>query len=321
MSDTVTAIVPAVRTALSFDEVVRLGSFIAKSGLFGMRTPEQAIALMMIAHAEGSHPALAARDYDIINGKPTKKAEAMLRDFLNAGGKVKWHSLSDDIADATFSHPQGGEARIAWDMARAQKAQLKGKDMYARYPRQMLRSRCVAEGVRTIWPSATGGMYVPEEAVHIEPEQTPPPPPPDAPTGDADPLVGPKGGLKLKALLELLRAVATEDELHNIRARGVVHMTLNSERTPSLVKQNIIDAFKQAHDRLVPAVDEEPVPEWVNNKLAELIAEVQTMDLVRLNGLPTDAQWRARVREAVEIPPDEDELNDAITARKAELRS
>src|SRR5262252_1839123 len=316
MSDEVTAIVPATRTALSFDEIVRLGSFIAKSGLFGMRTPEQAIALMMIAHAEGRHPALAARDYDIIQGRPTKKAEAMLRDFLDAGGKVKWHALTDEIADATFSHSQGGEARISWDMARAQKASLKGKDMYSKFPRQMLRSRCVSEGVRTIWPTATGGMYVPEEAVHIEAQpEPPPPPPPDEPTADTDPLIGPKGGLKLKALLDLLKAAATLDEVHDIRARGVVHMTLESERTPMLVKQNILDAFKEAHDRLTPPAADVEYP------MAELIAEVQTMDLVRLNALPTDAQWRARVREAVVIPPDEDELNDAIAARKAELRS
>jgi hypothetical protein len=35
--------------------------------------------------------------------------------------------------------------------------------MYKKYPRQMLRSRCVSEGVRTVYPAATSGMYVPEE--------------------------------------------------------------------------------------------------------------------------------------------------------------
>jgi hypothetical protein len=37
-------------------------------------------------------------------------------------------------------------------MARAQKAQLGGKDMWKKYPRQMLRSRVVSEGVRTVYP-------------------------------------------------------------------------------------------------------------------------------------------------------------------------
>ena len=71
---------------------------------------------MAIAQAEGRHPVEAARDYDIISGKPAKKAEAMLRDFILAGGKVQWHSLTDQLADATFTHPQTGEVRIDWDM-------------------------------------------------------------------------------------------------------------------------------------------------------------------------------------------------------------
>lgn len=136
---------------------------IAESGLFGIKTPQQALALMLISQAEGRHPALAARDYDIIQGRPAKKAEAMLRDFLGAGGKVEWHELSDTKADATFSHVQGGSVRIVWDLERVKKAQISNEQMYRKYPRQMLRSRTVSEGVRTIWPAATSGMYEPDE--------------------------------------------------------------------------------------------------------------------------------------------------------------
>jgi hypothetical protein len=139
---------------------------IAESQLFGIKTPEQALVLMAIAQAEGRHPVEAARDYDIINNRPAKKAEAMLRDFIQAGGKVQWHSLTDELADATFTHPQTGEVRIDWDMKRAQTAFGK-KDMYTKFPRQMLRSRVVSEGVRTLWPLATSGMYVPEEQADI----------------------------------------------------------------------------------------------------------------------------------------------------------
>lgn len=152
-------------TPLGYADIERLAASIAQSGLFGIKTKDQAIALMMIAHAEGRHPALAARDYDVIQGRPAKKAEAMLRDFLEAGGKAQWHALSDEIADATFSHPSGGSVRIMWDMERAAKAGLGGKDNWKKFPRQMLRSRTVSEGVRTVWPMATSGMHVPEETV------------------------------------------------------------------------------------------------------------------------------------------------------------
>ena len=116
---------------------------------------------------EGRDPVEAARDYDIIQGKPAKKAEAMLRDFLVAGGKVEWHEISDNKADATFTHPQTGSVRIDWDMLRATTAGFGGKDMWKKFPRQMLRSRVLSEGVRTLWPLATSGMYVPEEQADI----------------------------------------------------------------------------------------------------------------------------------------------------------
>lgn len=49
--------------------IEKMGTAIAKSGLFGMKTPDQAVALMLIAQAEGMHPAIAARDYHVIQGR------------------------------------------------------------------------------------------------------------------------------------------------------------------------------------------------------------------------------------------------------------
>jgi len=160
-------------------DVERMAMAISKSGLFGVKNPEQALALMLVAQAEGLHPAIAARDYDIINGKPAKKSEAMLRSFLQSGGKVKWHRTDDTCAEATFSHPAGGEMRISWDMERAKAAGLDNKDVWKKYRRQMLRARLVAEGVRAVCPMATSGMYVPEErdvapSIDITPEVEPP---------------------------------------------------------------------------------------------------------------------------------------------------
>lgn len=150
---------------IPYQDIRSMAEEIAASKLFGMTTPAQVTALMLIAQANGQHPAAAARDYDIIDGKkPSKKAEAMLRDFQAAGGSVQWHQLDDSAADATFSHAAGGSVRIVWDMARAKTAELAGKAMYKKYPRQMLRSRCISEGVRTVYPAATGGMKAPEEA-------------------------------------------------------------------------------------------------------------------------------------------------------------
>lgn len=154
-------------------EVQSMAHTIAKSGLFGVKDETQAMALMLVAQSEGLHPAVAARDYNIIQNRPAKKSEAMLRDFINSGGKVEWHELNDELADATFSHPAGGKVRISWDMSRARRAGLTDKDNWKKWPRNMLRARCLSEGVRTVCPSATSGMYTPEE-VHDIVDITPP---------------------------------------------------------------------------------------------------------------------------------------------------
>lgn len=149
---------------IPYDQQTRMAHSLVKSRMFGIDNVDQALALMAIAEAEGKHPAIIARDFHIIQGRAAKKAEAMLRDFVQAGGTVKWHALDDTIADATFSHPQGGTVRIVWDMERAKQAGLLSRgDMYRKYPRAMLRSRTVSEGVRTVAPFATSGVYTPEE--------------------------------------------------------------------------------------------------------------------------------------------------------------
>ena len=142
----------------------------SQSGLFGTKTSTQCMALLLLAQAEGVHPAIAMRDFDVINGRPAKKAEAMHRSFLAGGGSIEWHKLDDTCADATFKHPQGGEARITWDMERVKKAKISNEAMYTKYPRQMLRSRCISEGCRTVFPSATSGLYEPGEVRGMEPK-------------------------------------------------------------------------------------------------------------------------------------------------------
>lgn len=158
--------------AFSFEAMQRMSVAIAKSGLFGVKEADQALSLMMIAQAEGKHPALIARDFDIIKGRPAKKAEAILRDFQASGGKVEWHQLDDTMACATFSHPLAVKPiKIDWDIPRAKRAGLVSNDgMYMKYPRAMLRSRCISEGCRTTAPGSTSGFYTPEEVHQMEAE-------------------------------------------------------------------------------------------------------------------------------------------------------
>lgn len=162
---------------VSFEHQLQLANAFAQSGMFGIKTQEQALALMALCEAEGLHPATAMRDYNIIQGKPAMKADAMLARFQTAGGKVKWIELNDERVIGEFSHPSGGTVRIDWDIPRAQRAGLANKDNWKKNPRAMLRSRVVSEGIRAVFPGVVTGVYTPEEVQDFD--DAPPPQPRD----------------------------------------------------------------------------------------------------------------------------------------------
>lgn len=147
---------------MQINDLIVLADNAAASKFFGV-TREQALTLMAIAQAEGTHPACALRDYHVINGRPALKADAMISRFQAAGGKVEWHTLTDSLAKATFSHASGGSVTLDWDIKRSQTAGLGGNGMWKKYPRQMLRARLISEGVRTVLPGVICGFYAPEE--------------------------------------------------------------------------------------------------------------------------------------------------------------
>lgn len=157
-----TAIVP-------ISDIERMAAAVAKSGLFGVKTPEQAMSLMLVAQAEGMHPAIAARDYHVINGRPALRADAMLARFQAAGGSVRWLEMSDRRVAAEFSHPQGGSVEIDWTPERAKQAGIRN-EMHSKYPRQMLRARVISEGIRTVFPGVVVGSFTPEELRDPPPE-------------------------------------------------------------------------------------------------------------------------------------------------------
>lgn len=142
------------------DQINLMANAISKSNFFGLKTAEQAAALMLVAQADGLHPAKAATHYHIIQGRPALSADAMLARFQSAGGKVQWQAYGDDAVIGTFTHAAGGSVTIRWDLARAKKAGIGNLD---KYPAAMMRARCISEGVRTVYPGVIVGMYTPEE--------------------------------------------------------------------------------------------------------------------------------------------------------------
>ena len=147
-----------------FQEMESMSSYIVRSKLFGAKDESQAMSLMLLAQAEGLHPMTAIQDFDIVQGRPARKTHSILARFQAAGGSVAWEEITPSRACGVFSHKQGGSLKVEWTFEDAKKAGLTGKDNWKNYPKAMLRARCIAEGVRAVFPGAIGGMLTVEEA-------------------------------------------------------------------------------------------------------------------------------------------------------------
>tara|TARA_E500000331_G_C17247499_1_gene709661 strand:- start:130 stop:936 length:807 start_codon:yes stop_codon:yes gene_type:complete len=155
---------------MALGDVERMGDVLARSRMFGFKNTEEAVALMLMAQAEGNHPAKAAQEYHVIQGRPALKADAMLARFQAAGGVVEWEKVTDEVVSAYFSHPTAcpKPVLVDWTMERAKTARLTGKDNWSKYPRQMLKARVISEGVRMTFPGVTVGLYTPEEVMQFD---------------------------------------------------------------------------------------------------------------------------------------------------------
>jgi hypothetical protein len=153
-----------------FAEMSKMAAVAANSRMFGFKTQDEALAIMLLCQGEGLHPAVALRDYHVISGRPSMKSDAMLARFQQAGGSVKWSRYDEAGVSGVFSHPAGGSVEITWTIEQAKAANLSGKDVWKAYPRAMLRARCISEGIRTVFPACIVGVYTPEEVDAMPPE-------------------------------------------------------------------------------------------------------------------------------------------------------
>jgi hypothetical protein len=157
------ALVVKQAEVIPFSDLERMANALAKSQLFGVKSVDQAIALMLVAQSEGRHPCSVASEMDVIQGRPALKSQAALARFQNAGGKIQWLVRNDHECTAEFSHAAGGTLQVSWTMERANAAGLTGKQTWKQYPTAMLSARTVAEGVRAVFPACLNGVYLAEE--------------------------------------------------------------------------------------------------------------------------------------------------------------
>lgn len=189
-----------------YSDLTKMAESVVKSGMFpNVKTTEAAMTLFLICQSEGLHPLQAMMRYNIIQGRPAMKAEAMLASFMERGGTVDWTEYTNDAVSAIFTSrgvPSG--VTVRWTMEDAKRAGILANPTWTKYPKQMLKARVASDGVRMADPTVNQGRYTPEEVSDFEPrvvatevEIMPQKPPQELPGasagGDAEGIAPPEG--------------------------------------------------------------------------------------------------------------------------------
>ena len=178
---TTTAIVPAANganmTALQVvenaDKVQKIGQLYAQSGFFGAVTPSCATASLVNAFLEGISPLeYRAKYHTFEDGTTSVKSDYIQREFHRLGGKWKFNEWTPEVCDITFTY-DGAELRGRVTLKEFKENGVavgsKGlKTNWAKFPREMLKARCMATYIRAICPEALGGMYTQEEVADFD---------------------------------------------------------------------------------------------------------------------------------------------------------
>ena len=154
---------------VAVQDMAVMADSIVKSGFYGFKTKEQVMAVMLVAQAENKHPASVVQEYDIIQGKPALKSQAILARFQLSGGSVQWDVVTPKAVKGTFKHPQGGSLTVEWTIEMARQAGIyRDGSGWSKYPEDMLRARVISRAVRSIYPACILGHYATEEVMDFD---------------------------------------------------------------------------------------------------------------------------------------------------------
>lgn len=137
-----------------------------------IKTPGQCVAIILAGRELGMEPMLALRSITMVKGKIVVNADAQLALFKARGGRATFTTLSDTVAELALRHPNGDEHTERFTIEEAQRAGVTKRSfkspnepsMWEKYPKAMLRSRCITAGLKSIGFEPTAGAYDPEEA-------------------------------------------------------------------------------------------------------------------------------------------------------------
>ena len=154
----------------------QMAGVLCKSGLIpsGLNTAEKVFVALQWGHELGLTPMVAVNNIAVINGKPTLSADIMCAVVKRSPeyGGIKWIEMSDTKAECEITRilPNGEKEtqRSCFTIEDAQNAGLAGRDVWKKYPKRMLKHRCLSYGLKDMFPDLLAGLYDPEEMESVQ---------------------------------------------------------------------------------------------------------------------------------------------------------
>jgi len=155
----------------SMPEAIALSKHMFESRLFSAYGTPQAVLSTVMAGAELGMSAMASlRGFDIIDGRPTFKADLIRALILKSGKATYFRCTARSAEAATFVTQRGDEPPIelTYTIAEGRQAWSKTEDGWnksgwGKNPADMLIARAGAKLARLVYPDVVHGLYAPEE--------------------------------------------------------------------------------------------------------------------------------------------------------------
>lgn len=159
------------------DDVWRMATTVAASGLYGVKSVEEAMVRIATGMELGLSPMQSIRGVYVISAggmsRPTLSADMMAAVVRNRADVCRYFRMVESTDKrATYETQRVGDpepVRMSYTIEQAHRASLADKGTWKQHPEAMLRARATSALARVVYPDILNGLYDPSELEDIGP--------------------------------------------------------------------------------------------------------------------------------------------------------
>lgn len=159
----------------NFIELRRLAGDVVKSGLApdSVRKAEDAMIILMSGAELGLTAMQSLRSIHVIKGRPNLSADLMVALVRRSSicEYFKLVELTNTRCVYQTKRVDGDEINYEFTWEDAKRARLTNRDIWKKYPKNMLRARCASSLARAEYPELLTGVYDPDELAEVNHSQ------------------------------------------------------------------------------------------------------------------------------------------------------